>query len=76
VKQANIDGPDSMLYFDIFANIKILILKILYKFFTKDTFNTYAVLKIGAVKSATLALRGCKPSWGQEFFLYARNFVF
>ena len=36
---------------------------------TKANLNTYVVLKIGSVKSTTLAMPGITPSWREEFYL-------
>ncbi|KAL4608074.1 hypothetical protein GN956_G25148 [Arapaima gigas] len=33
----------------------------------QDKFNTYVTLKVQNVKSTTVAVRGCQPSWEQDF---------
>lgn len=35
----------------------------------KGGYNTYVVLKIGPVKSTTIAMPGVQPQWQEEFCL-------
>lgn len=41
-----------------------------------EKFNTYVTLKVQNVKSTTIAVRGCQPSWEQDFMLWVLHIFF